>query len=961
MPYRLVKNKSAGVVKDKPACSGQNKFGVDNYAGNLVESISARHSAEAWTEDYTEKFEYDYANRVTKAYNIFGDYASTEYDELGRKISVTDIAGNKATVPYSTLFEYDVLGRLVKQQVPFEDISGTIYYSESKTYYDLNGNVVKSLVANNEAGDTTTYKQSEYAYDSRNRLVTVSSFENTTDSIYTQYWYDNAGNKLRMYTGLSDPITITALDTITNGTDTVYSTTKYEYDRFGNLTKWTDPLGQYEEYTYDYNGNLTEKTDRNGNLAEYQYDGLNRLLSEYVSNPYDTNAYGLNIYTYALTGAKQSMYSSGLSYTYEYGERGQLLNEYVSDGVEKEYSYDTAGNSLSLTLTIKDIIKSDLDYTYDKLNRLSTVQEGAATKATYTYDDNGNRASLAYPENSTIYSYNLANSITSLTNKQGTTTISNYTYEYTLDGNRIKESETVDLESTEYIYDRLGRLLTETEKDNDITVESYSYTYDDYSNRATKSVQTGGTTTYTYDVNNRLLKESTINGSVTLVTNYGYDNNGNQITTWDEEEETNGTGTPSAHLEIIGEDTEPKATYNVYNGFNQLVKTNTGNIRAEYTYNADGLRTTKTVNGAETRHIWSGANIIFEMSSIDEVQYIRGINLICMDDGTTESFYMFNAHGDVVHLTSSSTGAITKDYTYDAFGIEENPDSADQNPFRYCGEYFDKSSNTYYLRARYYNPAIGRFISEDTYWGDSADPLSLNLYIYCANNPIVFWDPSGHKIELSEEATVKQTIQYYRAIEYLRTSEEATALIDALENLPDTITIVINEDTCDGYSFGDKRTNWTYDGTNILNWNPYLGLVLGNKSSVLSPALALAHEMGHAYQDLIENLLPPNNQPITDIERAQLEQDNMERFELPIANQLGEYTRADYNDRHPDMYKRYFTTNSSTDWGSLTGKYNHWFLYYWFHPSVVKVNDREFINQNMWQPNYGLVTKPLLE
>ena len=448
---------------------------------------------------------------------------------------------------------------------------------------------------------------------------------------------------------------------------------------------------------------------------------------------------------------------------------------------------------------------------------------------------------------------------------------------------------------------------------------------------------------------------------MTLVTNYGYDNNGNQITTWDEEEETNGTGTPSAHLEIIGEDTEPKATYNVYNGFNQLVKTNTGNIRAEYTYNADGLRTTKTVNGAETRHIWSGANIIFEMSSIDEVQYIRGINLICMDDGTTESFYMFNAHGDVVHLTSSSTGAITKDYTYDAFGIEENPDSADQNPFRYCGEYFDKSSNTYYLRARYYNPAIGRFISEDTYWGDSADPLSLNLYIYCANNPIVFWDPSGHKIELSEEATVKQTIQYYRAIEYLRTSEEATALIDALENLPDTITIVINEDTCDGYSFGDKRTNWTYDGTNILNWNPYLGLVLGNKSSVLSPALALAHEMGHAYQDLIENLLPPNNQPITDIERAQLEQDNMERFELPIANQLGEYTRADYNDRHPDMYKRYFTTNSSTDWGSLTGKYNHWFLYYWFHPSVVKVNDREFINQNMWQPNYGLVTKPLLE
>ena len=114
-----------------------------------------------------------------------------------------------------------------------------------------------------------------------------------------------------------------------------------------------------------------------------------------------------------------------------------------------------------------------------------------------------------------------------------------------------------------------------------------------------------------------------------------------------------------------------------------------------------------------------------------------------MDDGTTESFYMFNAHGDVVHLTNSNTGAITKDYTYDVFGIEENQDSANKNPFRYCGEYFDKETETYYLRARYYSPNTGRFISEDSYWGSENDQLSLNLYIYCANNPVIFWDPSG--------------------------------------------------------------------------------------------------------------------------------------------------------------------------------------------------------------------------
>ena len=64
--------------------------------------------------------------------------------------------------------------------------------------------------------------------------------------------------------------------------------------------------------------------------------------------------------------------------------------------------------------------------------------------------------------------------------------------------------------------------------------------------------------------------------------------------------------------------------------------------------------------------------------------------------------------------------------------------------FRYAGECFDKETGTIYLRARYYDPRIGRFISEDSYWGDDADPLSLNLYTYCGNDPVNFIDPSGN-------------------------------------------------------------------------------------------------------------------------------------------------------------------------------------------------------------------------
>ena len=78
--------------------------------------------------------------------------------------------------------------------------------------------------------------------------------------------------------------------------------------------------------------------------------------------------------------------------------------------------------------------------------------------------------------------------------------------------------------------------------------------------------------------------------------------------------------------------------------------------------------------------------------------------------------------------------------------LEKNINNSDANPFRYCGEYFDSETGTIYLRARYYNPTTGRSISRDSFAGRKSDPLSLNLYTYCHNNPILYFDPSGHNI-----------------------------------------------------------------------------------------------------------------------------------------------------------------------------------------------------------------------
>ena len=97
----------------------------------------------------------------------------------------------------------------------------------------------------------------------------------------------------------------------------------------------------------------------------------------------------------------------------------------------------------------------------------------------------------------------------------------------------------------------------------------------------------------------------------------------------------------------------------------------------------------------------------------------------------------------MVNLTDS-TGAITKSYTYNAFGVEKNIDDSDTNAFRYCEEYYDAETGTIYLRARYYDPTIGRFISRDSYTGKNEDPLSLNLYTYCYNNPIIYTDITGN-------------------------------------------------------------------------------------------------------------------------------------------------------------------------------------------------------------------------
>ena len=221
-------------------------------------------------------------------------------------------------------------------------------------------------------------------------------------------------------------------------------------------------------------------------------------------------------------------------------------------------------------------------------------------------------------------------------------------------------------------------------------------------------------------------------GTAKEITDFWYDPNGNQISSMTVS--TGGTGTAGVGIALVGADNTN--SYSEYNSWNQLTRTMQNGKTSSYTYNGDGLRMSKTINGVKTSHIWDGTNIAADVSGSTVTKYIRGLQLISSKKGSNENFYTYNGHGDVVQLTNSN-GDITKQYSYDAFGVEIDKADNDTNPFRYCGEYYDTEIDSVYLRARYYRPTTGRFITEDPIMD------GLNWYSYCRNNPIIFIDPLG--------------------------------------------------------------------------------------------------------------------------------------------------------------------------------------------------------------------------
>jgi RHS repeat-associated protein len=444
------------------------------------------------------------------------------------------------------------------------------------------------------------------------------------------------------------------------------------------------------------------------------------------------------------------------------------------------------------------------------ISMMETVTFDGRT-TTYAYDINGNRESVTYEGGvKEEYAYNRNNRLLTLTNKKPNgAIISKYSYTYDIIGNET--SKTDNYGATYYTYDKAGR-VTKVETPGKTTLYTYdnarnrqslAETYTSNQSSGFVDGDTGEdieyiikTSRYFYSNTNKLLKlveeMSDGNNKVLLekTTEYLYDENGNELATSTSYlRPTGGTLKKSLRGSVHGENqpTTPdvliERTNNTFDGFNRLkaVEKIEDVIRTSiyYTYNGDDLRTQKVVKSSDDSYtpqtasfLYDRQHVLLETDDTGNIQtrYVRGINYIAQyssvdnssDNGngggdndnesneTVFSYFLFNGHGDTVQ-TVTQEGEIQNQYDYDIFGSPTLTIETAACSIRYAGEYLDNETGLYYLRARYYDPYTGRFISEDSYWGEDTNPLSLNLYTYAYNNPIRFIDPSGHsskKIEV---------------------------------------------------------------------------------------------------------------------------------------------------------------------------------------------------------------------
>jgi len=707
---------------------------------------------------------YDAEDRRTAVTDPLGNRTTTAYDAAGESVAVTDPLGRVTTTTYNAR------GWRATVTDPLNNTATYAYTATGKP---------SSIVSPGTSGGTTE----SYFYDDDDRRTAATDANNHT----TTSAYDAVGNR----TAVTDPNNHTttyaydARNRVTSVTDPLGHSTVSGNDGAGNRTTVTDPLGHATTTQYDALNRATTVTDARGGLTVTGYDAAGRNTS--VVDPVGNRT------TFAYDDADRLTATTdplGHATTYGYDDADQLTDRTDRDGRRTTYAYDPAGRRVGETWVGASPAET-ITSAYDAAGELTGVSDAGA-RLTFTYDSGGRQVTAATSgpgagqpnvtltsgydpfgartglsdnlaaAGVTTLSYDAAHRLTNLAASYGAAAGPQVAYGYDNADRLTSQSRTVGgsgtAVATGFGYDNADRLTTMTHQvAGGAALAAYAYGYDN-ANRLTSEQNAEGTVTYSYDDTNQLAGASGSRAEA-----YAYDANGNRTmtgyATGAGNRMTSGAGYTYAY-DAEGNLTSKTQTAGgtavttfIYDHRNRLTgvteRASAGGAvtsQSTYTYDPRDQRIGVNANGTQTWTVYDGQNPYADFNGAGPVQkrYLYGPAVDALmartDSAGNTAWYLTDKLGTIRDIATTS-GTVVDHLSYDSYGrvlSESSPVNGDR--FKFTGREYDPAAKLYYYRARYYDPASGRFISQDPEGFGAGDD---NLYRYVGNGPMDHTDPSG--------------------------------------------------------------------------------------------------------------------------------------------------------------------------------------------------------------------------
>lgn len=672
-------------------------------------------------------------NGGTQEYNyIFnenGRLVSFENDSDKIEVSYPDTGEPNITLPSNSnrngvdiAYEYDDNGNVTEIDIENGDIVEEFDYDNDNNliiHVDPEGNETNYTYDNDE---NLIEIQDPYnnvivlEYDNKGQLISTTNQE----GIIISYSYENDGaiSSINAPEGISSNFSYDGINRLlqTNSNGLI---SQYSYDDNDNITFFSNSGGVITTYDYDDNDNLEEITNANNIDTSFEYDDEDRVIEERFGN---------------------------LIKEYEYGNEGFLEQYTKPSGETINYEYDDEGR-LEETGTITDInynnrnliesISNDygtIEFEYDNINRVDEVTTVHGFEVKYDYEDTSQIDEIEYPvingiELEVDVSFDDKNRVFQVIVQknvgQENVVIAEYDY---LDDDRVEEINYGNNTRTDYGYDNAGRF-------NYIEHFELGAPTSFYVEGST--LDTRGNITDTFELVTPMPVGFNDYGTSSDNVDYNYNDN-NHI---------NNANSTDYNVDDDGNTVSASGDFSSqYDIDDRLTDYNDVDNNTDFEYNAFNQRVETRIDGVTTKFVRDVLkdNILVELDQNDNPIYYyiyhpSGMLLARMKPNGDLQYYYGDTRGSTVAILDEDAN-ITHLYRYEDFGwvTKESEPVNENNRFKYVGTYgveYDKQ-DLYYMRARYYRPSIGRFLTEDPVW-------HTNLYPYADNNPISRIDPLG--------------------------------------------------------------------------------------------------------------------------------------------------------------------------------------------------------------------------